>query len=316
MGDVLPTMTGSRHRRNRAVVANVFFPKKMRQLAETVFADEAQKLVRDLRGRDEVDLVSEFTRLYTFNNITRLLGLPSEDTLLLHDWAERIMRSYIDLPSATAACAEMGEYLTPLVAQRRQSPADDMISLLVQVDMEGQGLSDEEVFGFCRNLFPAAIDTSTNSLGTLLSVVLADPQLKTMAIADDKQREALVQEALRWEPPLVMVPRRCVAQVTLGGHTLQPGDDVRLCLTAANNDAGVFEQPRKFDPHRDNSNLSFGHGEHFCLGSHMARRVLETGLKVLLEEHPDLTLSADKTVEIAGGVLRGPTAVWVSGFSA
>jgi cytochrome P450 len=288
MGEVLATMTGPRHRRNRSVVAKVFFPKKMRQLAETVFSDEAIKLAKSLQGRSELELVEDFTRPYTFNNITRLLGLPATDATLLRDWAERIMHSYIDLPAAISAKDEMGEYLVPIVAQRRASPLDDMISLLTLAEVEGEGLSDEEVFSFCRNLFPAAIDTSTNSLGSLLAVVLGDAKLRELALADDAAgREALVEELLRWEPPLVMVPRQCVKPLSLGGHNIQVGDDVRLCISAANNDPSVFVEPRRFDPQRENSNLAFGHGEHFCLGSHMARRV-------------------------SGGVLRGPKAIWVT----
>jgi cytochrome P450 len=310
MGEVLATMTGPQHRHNRAAVARVFFPKRMRQLAETLFSEEASKLAQALRGRHEVELMAEFARPYTFNNITRLLGLPAADAGLLQDWAVRIMHSHVDLPAARSACGEMGEYLVPLVAERRDNPAGDMISLLTQAEVDGRGLSDEEIFSFCRNLFPAAIDTSTNGLGNLLAVVLGDPGLWRLARQGEKAREALVDELLRWESPLVMVPRKCVREVQIGKYTLRPGDDVRLCISAANNDPAVYPDPRRFDPGRKASHLAFGHGEHFCIGSHMARRVLETGLDVLAREFPDLALDSERKPVIRGGVLRGPDAVW------
>jgi len=310
MGEVLATMTGQQHRHNRAAIANVFFPRKIRQLADTIFTQEASKLCDHLTGEREADLVSQYTRPYTFNNIARLLGLPAEDVGILQGWAERIMQSYIDLPSAVGACQEMGEYLAPLVVARRSAPADDIISLLIEIEVEGRGLSNEEIFAFCRNLFPAAIDTSTNTLGTALSVVLAQPELRPL-LADNKSLEGLVQEVLRWEPPLVMVPRKCIKPFELNGATISVGDDVRICISAANDDPTVFVNPRIFDPNRDEGNLTFGHGEHFCIGSHMARRVVETGLAVLVKRFPNMELIAERPVEVVGGVLRGPKDVWV-----
>jgi cytochrome P450 len=307
MGEVLATMTGAKHRRNRKVVAGVFFPKKIAQLAKTVFQSEALLLTHALHDCSTVDLVQEYTRPYTFNNIARLLGLPRQDVDLLEGWAERIMHSFVDLPAAIAAKNEMGEYLAPLVSQRRINPEDDVISLLTNASVDGDQLSDEEVFAFCRNLFPAAIDTSTNSLGSLLAKVLGNANLRQLSLESDIDRSAIIEELLRWEPPLVMVPRKCVDSVTIGGQQIESGEDVQLCIAAANNDPKRFPSPREFNHQRSfRQHLSFGHGEHFCLGSHMARSVLETGLKVLLEQLPDISLLADEPIEITGGVLRGP----------
>ncbi len=311
MGEVIATMSGAKHRHNRSAVAPVFFPKKMRQLSETVFTVEAEKLAKALKGKKQVNLVKDYVRPFTFNNIASLLGLPAKDVDLLEDWAERIMHSFISLPSAIAACEEMGVYLEPLLADRKKNPQEDVISLLAQVEVNGAGLSDAEIIGFCRNLFPAAIDTSSNTLGTALTIILNNPELKQLALQDET-KEALIQEVLRWEPPLVMVPRECVNEINLGGADIKSGDDVRLCITSANNDPEVFSNPREFDPSRKNNNLAFGHGEHFCIGSHMARRVVETGVEVLLKQFPNMQLDTERTTEIVGGVLRGPKEVWVT----
>jgi cytochrome P450 len=312
MGNVIATMTGAQHRLNRAVVANVFFPKKMRELADTMFAEEAVLQAETLAGRGEVDLVADYTRRYTFNNITRLLGLPREDVAVLEDWADRIMYSFVDMDAAISAGREMGEYLLPIVAQRRNNSTGDVISLLLEATVDGESLSDDEVLAFCRNLFPAAIDTSTNSLGSSLYQLLQRRDL-LLLLEDENERKvnSVIDEMLRLETPLVMIPRRCIKQIELGGYMINVGDDTRICITGANTDPDEFKNPHEFNADRKNKDMTFGHGEHFCLGTHMARRVLETGLTTLLKRFPEMALCEDRTVEIIGGVLRGPKALWV-----
>jgi len=312
IGKVLSTMTGAQHRLNRAVVANVFFPKKMRELADTMFAVEAKLLVESLVGLESIDLVADYTRRYTFNNIARLLGIPSDDVAILEDWADRIMHSYLDLESAKTAGKEMSDYLLPIVTDRRKNLTGDVISLLIESTVDGEGLSDEEVLAFCKNLFPAAIDTSTNSLGSLIYLLLKNRKYLAYFDNDGRAVDKVIDEMLRVEAPLVMIPRQCVKQVQLGGYTLNPGDDVRICLAGANLDKKQFKNPRVFDPSRKGREMTFGHGEHFCLGSHMARRVIETGIVTLFEHFPDMKLCENKQVEIVGGVLRGPRELWVN----
>lgn len=311
VGRVLPTMSGRQHQRNRAVVSRVFFPGRMREYAESLFAEEAQRLADGLKDHERVDLVTHFTRVYTFNNIARILGLPREHVVRLQGWADRLMRSFADVPDATAAGQEMADYLMPLIRARRTEPRDDVISLLTEARIDGEGLSDEEVLAFCRNLFPAAIDTSTNSLGSLLRHVLQDRALWRGLAADRPLRERAVHELLRWEPPLVMIPRRCAEDLEVGGHRLAAGDDVRLCITGANDDPSVYPDPRAFRIDREGPHMTFGHGEHFCLGTQMAKRVIEKGVEVLAGRYPEMVLCDDEENPIVGGVLRGPRTLWV-----
>jgi len=311
VGRVLPTMSGRQHRLNRAVVSRVFFPGRMREYAQSLFSEEAQRLADELKGLDRVDLVSQFTRIYTFNNIARILGLPREHVTRLQGWADRLMRSFADLEDATAAGAEMAEYLMPLIRARRAAPREDVISLLTRATVDGEGLDDEEVLAFCRNLFPAAIDTSTNSLGSLLRLALQDRVLWRALARDQTIREQTVHELLRWEPPLVMIPRRCIEAIEIGGHRIEVGDDVRLCITGAHDDPKQFPEPRAFRIDRGGSHLTFGHGEHFCLGTQMAKRVLEKAAEVLAARYPNMRLCEDEENQVIGGVLRGPQSLWV-----
>jgi cytochrome P450 len=315
MGPVMATMTGKEHRKNRGVISAVFFPKPMQALVKPVFTVEAEKLADEIEAKvadgESVDLMPTFARRYTFNIITRLLGLPVTDVERLMGWADGIMSQGWDFDGAMRAKEEMGEYLEPVVRERRESPGDDFLSLLVTSTIDGEGLSDEEIYGFCRNLFPAGIDTSTNSLGSLLHAVLHDDSLRALARQGDREREEIVQELLRWQPPLALIPRRCMKDVTLGDYVIEAGDNVMLSIASANSDPAEFPNPRVFDPSRTNKNLAFGHGEHFCIGSHMARRVLETGLETLLRRFPEMAPCADRPSQIVHGTLRGPRELWV-----
>jgi cytochrome P450 len=183
---------------------------------------------------------------------------------------------------------------------------------MTQAELDGERLSNDDILGFCRNLFPAAIDTSTNSLGSLLTHVLPDRDLWRRLATDHDLREAAIQELLRIEPPLVMIPRRSTRDIEIGGHLIRKGEDIRLCIAGANNDPKAYDAPRSFQIDRTKGNLSFGHGEHFCLGTQMARRVIEKGIEVLSARYPNMTLCPDAPVEILGGVLRGPQALWVT----
>jgi cytochrome P450 len=252
-----------------------------------------------------------FARRYTFNIITRLLGLPVTDVERLMGWADQIMAQGWDFEAAMRAKVEMGAYLEPVVAERRAQPGDDFLSLLVTSEIDGEGLSDDEVHSFCRNLFPAAIDTSTNSLGSLLHATLNDEGLRAFAQRGGEEREQMVQELLRWEPPLALVPRRCVKDIRLGDFTLEAGDNVMLSIASANRDPAEFPNPDVFDPSRKHKHLAFGHGEHFCIGSHMARRVLETGLETLLRRFPAMLPDPARPSQIVHGTLRGPRELWV-----
>jgi cytochrome P450 len=144
-----------------------------------------------------------------------------------------------------------------------------------------------------------------------LYAVLRDPAVRARIGEGDAAIAAIVQEGLRWQPPTALLPRMCSKDTHLGGADIKAGEWVLFGITAANNDPAVFPDPHRFDPDRDNKNLAFGHGEHFCLGSHLARCELEVALRVIFERFPALQLMEERPVEIVQGVLRGPKELWV-----
>lgn len=311
MGKTLQTMSGEQHRINRALVSKPFFPRQVRAISESLVTPVANELLDRIGGLEQVDLVETFIRPFPFRVIARMLGIPVTDEAQLLEWALKLIDYPWDPEGAVRAKQDFAAYMQPYVEQRRSQPGDDVISLLATTDFEGQQLSDEEIFSFLRLLFPAGSDTTYKLGGSLFLAVLSDPAIRTMALAGEQQRADIVQEALRWQSPTALLPRRCSKSTELGGVAIQEGDWVLYGISAANSDPEVFDNPRKFDPQRSNKNLAFGHGEHFCLGSHLARRELEVALECVLKRFPSMSLIAEKPARITGGVLRGAPELWV-----
>jgi cytochrome P450 len=304
-------MGGEEHRVNRALVSRSFFPKEVRAQIEPLIIPQAHQLLDRIEGQEQVDMVEAFARPYPFTIITRMLGIPVHDDEKFLQWAIKIIDFPWDPEGALRAKAEFDEYMIPLIHARRAEPGDDIISVMATAELEGKTLGDEEILAFCRLLFPAGSDTTYKNLGSLLYAVLSSPELKRQVLEGEEARAAIAQEGLRWEPPTALLPRMCSADTELGGVSLKAGEWVLFGITAANNDPSVFPEPRRFDPSRENKNLAFGHGEHFCLGSHLARRELEVALQVIFERFPNMCLDPGKPVEIIQGVLRGPRELWV-----
>ena len=311
MGRTMQTMSGEQHRMNRGLVSNAFFPKQVRGYIEAIIEPEAERWLAAIEGQPKVDLVQAFSRPFPFSVITRMLGIPVHDEGLFLEWAAKLIDYPWDPEGAMRAKAGFDAYMLPLIAERRASPGDDLVSLLATAQLEGQALTDEEIMSFFRLLFPAGSDTTYKNLGSLLAYVLADPVLRERAQGSDADREAIVQEGLRIEPPTSLLPRRCGKDRMLGGQQIRAGDWILFGITPGNNDPAVFPEPRRFDPDRTNKNMAFGHGVHFCLGSHLARRELEAALKLLLRRYPQMRLVPGEPVEIVSAVLRGPRALWV-----
>jgi cytochrome P450 len=311
MGKTLQTMSGQQHRVNRTLVSKPFFPRQIRDAVESVIAPIADELLDRLNGRDAADLVEAFTRPYPFSVIARMLGIPVHDEGKLLEWALKLIDYPWDPEGALRARAEFAQYMQPILEERRESPGDDVISLLATAEFEGQRLTDEEIYSFLRLLFPAGSDTTYKVAGSLFYAILSDPAVRTQAMTDPAAREAIVQEALRWQPPTALLPRRCSKDTELAGVNIQAGDWILFGITAAHRDPEVFADPHRFDPARPEKNLAFGHGEHFCLGSHLARRELETAIERVFTRFPAMRLCPERPARFSGAVLRGTPELWV-----
>jgi len=307
MGKTLQTMSGEEHRINRALVNPLFTPAKVRAYVEGLMEPIAHELCDRMEGKAEIDFVAAFARPYPFLVITRLLGLPVEGEDQFLQWALKMVDFPWDPEGSIRAKAEFEAYMQTIIDDRRVNPNGDFISMLATAEYEGARLSDERILGFVGLLFPAGSDTAYKNGSSLFAEVLRDPSLRAMAQRSDSDREKLVAEGLRWQPPVAFLPRMASGDGDIGGVHIKKGDWTLFGITAANSDPKVFSEPRKFDPTRDNRELlTFGRNVHFCLGMHVARRELETALRIVLERFPNIQLKPGQTIDYVGAVFRGP----------
>jgi cytochrome P450 len=307
MGKTIQCMGGQEHRRNRNLVSVGFRPRIMKEFVEAFLTPVAHDLVDRFAARGQADLVQDYTMRYAFTVITRLLDFPPTDFEQLKRWGDGLIAYPWDPEFALQAKREFDAYLKPLIDSRRREPGDDLLSSLCTAELEGERLNDEEIYSFIRLLYPAGADTTYRGLGSMMFGVLTHPEVYEAVRADDAVVPAVVHEALRWEPPTALLPRFAPKEVEWAGSTIPAGSQVNFAITSANRDLEVFASPEKFDPWRKEKEfLTFGHGLHFCLGSHLARREMEVSLKVLCERLPDLQIVGPDNVSITGTVLRGP----------
>jgi cytochrome P450 len=271
----------------------------------------AHELIDRFAGRGEADLVAEFTSRYPFMVITRLLGLPRHSEEEVKRWGLAMLDIQNHYEDAVQCSHEFMAFVDPILQRRRADPGDDLISTLATTEVEGQRLSDDEIFAFLRLLFPAGADTTYLGLGSAILTLLRNPEQLALVLDDPGgQVRWAAEEAIRLNPPTAWIPRTNPRDVVWHDIPIPAGAPMFLGIMAANLDPAVYPEPDRFDLGRHPTNvLTFGLGLHFCLGAHLARAELEIALQVVLQRLADLRLADDDGVRITGTIhhlLRGP----------
>ncbi len=313
VGRALLAMKGEEHAANRGLMNPSFLPGKVRSYVEGIIEPTIHELLDRIEGKDEVDIKEAFCRPFPFTVITKLLGIPISEEDRLIRWAGEMISYSFDEEASLAANKSFDAFIKPIIEERRRNPSDDLISQMVQMEMDGETLEEEPILAFLRALYPAGGHSTSLNTGTAVYCALAYPEARAMVLGSEKDRMAVVNEALRWEPPLGIIPRWLNEDITMHGVHISREDTTYLAITAANNDPKVFPNPRKFDPHRKNlANLiTFGRHEHLCLGRHLAQREIEVALRVLFERFPKMELVPYKPVRFSSTLFRTCEELWV-----
>jgi cytochrome P450 len=240
--------------------------------------------------------------------IARLLGLPREDYVRFQQLSIELLSVVYDWDIGMAASATLKEYFGEILAERRESPRDDLISTLAESEIDGQRLSDDEIFAFLLLILPAGVETTYRASGNLLVAMLTEPSLLDMVRTDRALLRGAIEEALRWEPPISTVVRVAKKDCELGGIAIPAGTNVSVSVAAANRDPTHYPDPDRFDPTRSNiAHLTFGAGPHVCLGMPLARMETTVAINALLDRLPDLHLDpAALHPKIKGVAFRSP----------
>jgi cytochrome P450 len=313
VGRTFISMDGTEHDRHRQLATPAFRSKAVAQFDEEALVPLAHEIVDRFVARGSADLVAEFTAVLPFYAITRKLGVPRGSDEEMRRWADRMLTYPSDPEGAIGAAREFSQVLDPLLATRRAAPESDLLSELLAAEVGGETLSAEEVCATVRLMFTVGATTTSHALGNLLSALLHRPELLEAARSDVGGRVGLVHELLRWDGPVANLPRIAPLGARFGDETLPPGTLLLFGIAAANRDPRMWDDAATFDPTRQPQEIvTFGFGQKFCPGSHLARREMLTALGVLLDRLPDLRLSEPAGSIPEGGVLRRPSALHVT----
>ena len=315
MGPVLDhtmiAMDEPEHRAQRALVAPAFRPKLLARWEHELVRRVVDELIDSFAPSGRADLVRRLTFAFPVRVIARILGLPERDSQQFQRWSLALISMIVNWDRGLAASDALHDYFLEQVAERRARPRDDLITELVQTEVDGERLTDDDIFAFLILLLPAGVETTYRSLGNLLFALLTHPDQLDEVARQPEKRAPAIEEGLRWETPLLMLPRQCVRDTRLGGVDIAAGRVVNVFLGSANRDERRYPQPDLFDIHRPTEpHLSFGSGPHMCLGMHLARMETRVALDAVLERLHDLRLDPEAPrPKIVGSVFRSPDAL-------
>jgi cytochrome P450 len=299
------------HGRHRALVSKAFSPRAVAGWEHELVIPVANLLVDRFADRGHADLVKEFNFEYPTRIIARILGLPEQDYEQFQRWSISLLSFTINPERGRAASLALRDYFTPILADRRVEPRNDLISRLAEAEIDGQKLSDEEIFSFLRLLLPAGIETTYRSLGNLLFALLTHTDQLEAVRADRSLLPQAIEEGVRWDAPLLTITRVASCDTELGGVQIPAGSAVMPMLGSANRQEDRYADPNLFDIFRESKvHASWGHGAHVCLGSHLARMEMRDALGVMFDRLPNLRLDPDGgDPHIRGQVFRSPTSL-------
>jgi cytochrome P450 len=313
LGHSILEMDEPEHHLYRGLVQQAFSRKAMetweRELVRDVVNEHIDAFID--RPARQADLVRELTFSFPVIVIARLLGLPRADLPMFHRRAVEVISAGFEPARAERASQALFEYFCAIIAERRLHPSDDVISVLVQAELEGVRLNDEEICSFLRLLLPAGAETTYRSSSNLLVGLLSNPDQLEALRADRALLPQAIEEGLRWEAPLIGILRTATRDVEVAGTLVPAGSFIAVNIGSANHDEKVWDDPDDFDIFRPpRQHLAFAWGPHMCLGLHLARMETRVVISQLLDRLPGLRFDPDAAPpSISGAIFRAPGAL-------
>lgn len=294
------------HGKLRKLVSHAFTPKIVAGLEPRISA-LTHELLDEVADRDRFELVTDLAYPLPVIVIAELLGVPSSDRPLFRKWVDQLFDnqdqfSLLDQDEEQRALLEkrmaqaqvMLDYLRAHADERRRQPREDLLTQLVQAEVDGERLTDPEVANFANLLLTAGHITTTMLLGNTVLCLDTHPEQAARVRADRSTVPGAIEESLRLLTPFAATFRLTTTEVEIAGQRIPADEVIAVRLAAANRDRRQFADPDVFDPTRDpNPHLGFGRGIHFCLGAPLARLEGRIALNILLDRFPVLRTDPD-----------------------
>jgi len=297
-------LTGDKHRRLRSLIGHAFTPKAADRWRPAMRAFLA-RLWDDLDAGPGTEFVNAIAKPYPARTIAAVLGAPIADADRLQHWSSMVQRQFdlhalsTQIPDIERAVVEANQYVTDLLQQRKSEPGDDLISVLLAAQEEGDRLTHDECINLVLNLLAGGVDTTQSQLAQALRLFAEHPgQWALLAAEPDRYLKKAVTEALRFEPIAPFTARIVLADIEHRGVLFPAGTIVAVCAERANRET---EGGETFDitAERDGKLFTFGAGAHYCLGVNLARAELEEALAFLAPRMPGLELAGEP---VLGGI--------------
>ncbi len=285
------------HTRYRLLVNKGFTPRMVGRLEERA-RELANQIIDNICEEGKCDFVTDVAAELPLQMIAEVMGVPQEDRHLVFDWSNRMIGSedpeYKEsAEAAQQASMELYAYADKLAAEKRINPRDDIISVLLQAEVDGERLTDLEFDLFFLLLSVAGNETTRNLISHGMLALIEHPDQRTKLLEDPALLPSATEEMLRWGSPVMHFRRTATSDTEIGGQPIKEHDKVVIWYISANRDEDVFKDPYKFDIERSpNEHVAFGGGgPHFCLGTNLAKLEIRVMFEELSRRLPDMELA-------------------------
>jgi len=288
------------HTRLRKIVNKGFTPRRIRDLMEAL-SGRAEAIVTSAAEKGACDFVTDISCELPLQAIAELMGVPQEDRHLVFEWSNRMI-GFDDPEFQTSeedtrvAAVEMWAYAQELAVDKRKNPQDDIVTALLEAEVDGERLSDMDFNMFFLLLAVAGNETTRNAISHSMLALIEHPEQRRKLIEDPSRIDLAVEEFLRWATPVMNFRRTATVDTVLAGQEIKAGDRVVMWHMSGNRDGAVFDRPYDFDIQRDPNlhlqQIAFGGGgPHFCLGANLARAEMKIMIGAVLRVLPDMELA-------------------------